>query len=89
MTEPNLLILDEPFNGIDPVSSLIFKNVLREYAEKGATVLVSSHNLLDVQSVCDGLIILDAGKIVYENESIKGLDIEKTFFKYLNETEAQ
>ncbi len=63
---PPLLLLDEPLNGLDPVSTRAFKDLLREHAAAGGGVLVSTH-LLDVaERLCDRVVILRAGRVVAE-----------------------
>ena len=81
LNEPTVLILDEPFNGIDPVSVKIFKDLLKSFAQKGATVLISSHSILDIQSVCDRVIILDRGRIAYDCSDVQNENLEEKFFE--------
>ncbi len=59
--EPKLLVLDEPLNGLDPLSRRQFKDIVRQLAAKGATVLFSSHILSDVQDVADRVGIINRG----------------------------
>ena len=61
--EPKLLVLDEPLNGLDPLSRRQFKDIVRQLAAKGATVLFSSHILSDVQDVADRVGIISRGTI--------------------------
>lgn len=64
---PELLLLDEPMDGLDPmVRRTVWKLILGEVAEKGLTVLISSHNLRELEGVCDHLGILDKGRMKYE-----------------------
>lgn len=62
--EPELLILDEPFSGLDPVAVASMSSVLREMAERGAPVMFSSHQLDLVERLCDSVGILADGRIV-------------------------
>ena len=63
--EPELLVLDEPFNGLDPVAVDTMSTVLVEYAhERGVPVLFSSHQLELVEALCDAVAIIDAGRLV-------------------------
>lgn len=80
ITNPTLLILDEPFNGIDPVTVKIFKELLKSVAQSGTTILVSSHSILDIQSVCDRVLILDDGRIVYDCNDVQGENLEEKFY---------
>ncbi len=64
MHRPDLLILDEPTSGLDPLNQQEFYALLREARDGGATVLLSSHVLSEVERVCDRVGILRAGKLV-------------------------
>jgi ABC-2 type transport system ATP-binding protein len=61
---PDLLILDEPTNGLDPNGAREFRDIIREEAERGATVFFSSHVLEQVEAVCDRVAILREGSVV-------------------------
>ncbi|HEX7277729.1 MAG TPA: ATP-binding cassette domain-containing protein, partial [Acidimicrobiales bacterium] len=61
---PDLLVLDEPFSGLDPVGVDVLAAVLREEADRGAAIVFSSHQLELVETLCDGVTILDRGKVV-------------------------
>ena len=63
---PELLILDEPMSGLDPDGRLAISEIIKDIAANEATVFFSSHLLKDVESLCDDLVILKSGKIVYE-----------------------
>lgn len=66
-TMPELLVLDEPVDGLDPVMRRqIWNIVLAEVADKGTTVLVSSHNLRELEDVCDHVGIMHQGKVMIE-----------------------
>jgi ABC-2 type transport system ATP-binding protein len=60
---PEILLLDEATNGLDPESSFKFKNYLREFCERGGTVLFSSHIIETVEHLCDRLIVLHRGQV--------------------------
>lgn len=64
MHEPALLILDEPFRGLDPDAALGVRRLLLAYAESGHTVLVATHDMLRAERDCDEVTILDRGSIV-------------------------
>jgi ABC-2 type transport system ATP-binding protein len=70
--EPDLLVLDEPTNGLDPNGARELRSIVRETAERGATVFFSSHILDQVQAVCDRVGIIDSGRLVAV-DSIEGL----------------
>jgi ABC-2 type transport system ATP-binding protein len=62
--EPELLVLDEPFAGLDPVAVNMLAEVLRGEAERGAAVLFSSHQLELVEDICEDVAIIDQGRVV-------------------------
>ena len=64
---PDLLILDEPFSGLDPVSVEEFKKMVLEQKEKGKVIIFSSHRMEHVEQLCDDILLLDKG-----NEILKG-----------------
>jgi ABC-2 type transport system ATP-binding protein len=67
MRNPDLILLDEPFSGLDVGSSLILRSLIRELAARGKIVLFSSHELETVERVCSHVIILHRGKIVADD----------------------
>jgi len=68
--EPELLILDEPFSGLDPVSQELFKDEIRNLARKGTAILLSSHQMNLVEEMCDRLFMMHRGKrIIYDHLS--------------------
>ena len=64
VNEPELLVLDEPFAGLDPIALVNMTDLLREVAAEGATVLFSSHQLDLVEDICEDVVIIDQGRIV-------------------------
>ncbi|MGX7030597.1 ABC transporter ATP-binding protein [Vagococcus zengguangii] len=66
--EPKLIILDEPFSGLDPVNAELLKNGIIELKDKGACVIFSSHNMENVEKICDHLIMLRNGQTVLNGE---------------------
>jgi ABC-2 type transport system ATP-binding protein len=62
--DPRVLILDEPANGLDPEGIFWMRGVLRDFADRGGTVLLSSHLLREVEAVADRLVVISGGKIV-------------------------
>ncbi|NHX37324.1 MULTISPECIES: ABC transporter ATP-binding protein [Halolamina] len=70
--DPDLLILDEPSSGLDPAGAKEMRDIVREEADRGATVFFSSHVLGQVEAVCDSVGILRDGKLV-ARDSIEGL----------------
>jgi ABC-2 type transport system ATP-binding protein len=66
MHKPDVLILDEPTSGLDPLMQEVFYDCIREASQRGAAVFFSSHNLNEVQSVCDRVGIIREGKLIKE-----------------------
>jgi ABC-2 type transport system ATP-binding protein len=64
MAEPSVLILDEPATGLDPEGIAWIRGLLRDFAGRGGTVLLSSHLLAEVQATADHLVVINAGRIV-------------------------
>jgi ABC-2 type transport system ATP-binding protein len=64
--EPELVILDEPTDGVDPVGRQKIRLMVQELRQRGATVFVNSHLLSEVEQVCDRVVIMDRGKILRE-----------------------
>jgi ABC-2 type transport system ATP-binding protein len=66
LRRPLLLILDEPATGLDPAGMRDMRQLIRRLAGEGITVLLSSHQLPEVQELCDRVAIVDSGRVVYE-----------------------
>jgi ABC-2 type transport system ATP-binding protein len=66
LRRPRLLILDEPATGLDPAGMRDMRRLIRRLADEGITVLLSSHQLPEVQELCDRVAIVDSGRVVYE-----------------------
>jgi ABC-2 type transport system ATP-binding protein len=66
--DPQIVILDEPFSGLDPVNAMLLKSVVKEEIEKGKIVLFSSHQMNYIEEFCDSIAILNGGQIVLSGE---------------------
>ena len=66
LADPELLILDEPTNGLDPAGIREFRNMIRGFVAEGRTVLLSSHLLDEVEKICDAVAIVDRGRVVMQ-----------------------
>jgi len=64
INNPKLLVLDEPFSGLDPINTELFVEVIRDFQSRGSMVVFSSHQLDHVESFCEELIVLEKGKAV-------------------------
>jgi ABC-2 type transport system ATP-binding protein len=64
LADPELLILDEPTNGLDPAGILEFRGMVRRLVDEGRTVVLSSHLLDEVEKICDAVAIVDCGRVV-------------------------
>ncbi len=69
---PDLILLDEPFSGLDVAAALVMRSLIQELAARGKVVLFSSHELETVERVCSHVVILHRGKVVAD-DSIQGL----------------
>ena len=74
MHNPDLILLDEPFSGLDVGSSLILRSLIKELAVRGKVVLFSSHELETVERICSHIVILHRGRIVAD-DSIERLRV--------------
>ncbi|PZP50002.1 MAG: ABC transporter ATP-binding protein [Pseudopedobacter saltans] len=62
MHNPRLIILDEPFSGLDPVNADLIKNEIFELAKQGKTIIFSTHRMEQVEEICDHIVLVNAGK---------------------------
>jgi len=87
MTKPKLAILDEVTSGLDVVNAFEIRELIRELSKQGVSVLLSSHNMLEVDLLCDRVAMIDEGKLILEGtpEELKkryGVDsVEQVFVK--------
>lgn len=70
---PEILILDEPMSGLDPMGRVLFKNKLMELNKKGTTIFFSSHIIPDIEDICNRVLIVSKGKVIKDlsREEIK------------------
>lgn len=78
INDPKLLILDEPFSGLDPINVSLFVSVMEEMKDKGSSIIFSSHRMEHVEQFCERLVVLVKGKSVLSGK-IK--DIKKAYRK--------
>jgi ABC-2 type transport system ATP-binding protein len=82
--DPRILILDEPANGLDPAGIHWMRGLLRDYADQGGTVLLSSHLLHEVEVIADELLVIGQGRIVARGTKAELLQHAGTFVKALD-----
>lgn len=80
LTNPKFLILDEPTNGLDPEGIEHLLEMIRELKAKGMTILLSSHQLHEVQEIADGILILHDGTIRLNTKNNKEINLKEEFF---------
>lgn len=85
---PKLIILDEPFSGLDPVNANLIKDEIYHLAQNGATVIFSTHRMEQVEEICDHIVLVDQGKKILDGtvHSIKQEFKENLFSIQLSDT---
>ena len=68
MHEPELLILDEPFSGLDPINLQLMKDIVIERNQVGATVVFSTHNMEEAEKLCNGICLINKGKVLVSGD---------------------
>ena len=86
VNEPELLILDEPLDGLDPIGRLDFKNLLLGLKKQGTTIFLNTHILSDVEEICDTVAILDFGQILKQGKPKDLITKNKTLEEIFVET---
>ena len=66
--DPDIVILDEPFSGLDPVNAMLLQDVVKEQIAKGKIVLFSSHQMSYIEEFCDSIAIINAGKVAISGD---------------------
>ena len=90
LSDPELLVLDEPFTGLDPLARIHFRELLQDLKRRGKTVFFSSHELGETELLCDRVAIMKKGHCVYQGP-VKDLagdgatNLERLFLKTLEE----
>ncbi len=91
--EPDLLILDEPTGGLDPIGRLLIRRIIADWRQRGKTVFFSSHELSEVELVCDQVCILARGRIVAQGVPHQlagpGERLEQFFMRVVEATTAK
>ncbi len=89
---PEILILDEPFTGLDPLARTQLRDLILEQKQKGKTIFFSSHELSEAEMICDEIVILKQGRLVWQGDisSVAGdgsRNLERIFLKVLADEE--
>ena len=79
LNNPKLLILDEPTNGLDPIGIGELRELIKTFPKKGITVILSSHILSEVEQIADYIGIMVNGRLWYQQEVQRNIDLEKLF----------
>ena len=69
--DPHIVILDEPFSGLDPVNAMLLKDVVKEQISQGKIVLFSSHQMAYIEEFCDSIAILSAGRVAISGDLLE------------------
>ncbi len=89
---PSVLVLDEPFEAVDPVSAAGIRTILRSFVSSGGTVVISSHVMALVEKLCDHVAIIGAGRVLAEGslDDVRGsADLEARFVELVGDTSEQ
>ncbi len=82
MHKPEFLILDEPLSGLDPIGRKEFKAIMKELNNEGITIFFSSHIVSDVEEICNKVVFIEKGKLIYEG-SIDSLILKHSNDRYV------
>jgi ABC-2 type transport system ATP-binding protein len=66
--EPELIIMDEPFSGLDPVNAILLMDTLVDLRDQGRTILFSTHRMDQVERICDSICLIDHGRAILEGD---------------------
>ena len=66
--EPDILIFDEPFSGFDPINANLLKEAILDLRDKGATILLSTHNMASVEELCDSITLINYGRSILQGK---------------------
>lgn len=76
--EPELVILDEPFSGFDPINGALLQELIARLNEKGATIMLSSHNMPAIEEMCNTIALINHGKLLIKGELTDIKELHKT-----------
>lgn len=81
MRDSDLILLDEPFNGLDPLAVKKIKEIVVDLRKQGKTILLSSHMIVELEDIADAAVFIDHGKIIYDNKNASGTELHKLFLE--------
>lgn len=84
LRSPDFMILDEPMSGLDPDGRYLIKEIMKDEKSKGTTLFFSSHLLGDMDELCDDLVVIDRGLLVYQGplkDFARDQGVEKSFYE--------
>ncbi|MCH1554162.1 MAG: LPS export ABC transporter ATP-binding protein [Luminiphilus sp.] len=84
-TEPDFILLDEPFAGVDPISIADIKGIISHLKDRGIGVLITDHNVRETLDICERAYIVNAGKVIAEGDSAAVMDNAEVRKVYLGE----
>ena len=84
-SKPKLILLDEPFAGIDPIAIKDIKNILTSLSKKGISILITDHNIRETITLCKRSIIINNGEILAEGSANELIHNEKVKVHYFGE----
>ena len=88
LNSPQLLVLDEPTNGLDPFGIEELRTMIRSFAESGISVIISSHILSEVQQVADDIGIIYNGSLLYQDNIDASENLEQLFMEIIRKERA-
>jgi ABC-2 type transport system ATP-binding protein len=80
--DPEVIILDEPFTGLDPVNQMVLRDLIKQFKEEGKVVILSSHNMTEVEQLSDTICLINQGQILLHGpmEKIKQKYTDDTYY---------
>ena len=89
INDPDLLILDEPTGGLDPLGRMGMRDIILELKSQGKTVFFSSHELSEVERICDRILLINRGRIIAQDRIDAlvpaGMSLEQLFLEMVSE----
>jgi ABC-2 type transport system ATP-binding protein len=86
---PNVLILDEPTNGLDPIAIIQLRELINDIAKENITIIIASHILTEIEKICSDVAIMNKGKIIHSDSLVnirnKYNSLENAFINLINE----